>query len=36
MRLVGMMRQYEMLNKAVSVSSDMDTKTIQEVARVGS
>lgn len=35
MRLVGVMRQFEMLQKAVSVSSDMDTKTIQEVARVG-
>jgi flagellar basal body rod protein FlgG len=36
MRLVGMMRQFEMLQKAVSVSNDMDSKTIQEVARVGS
>jgi flagellar basal-body rod protein FlgF len=36
MRLVGVMRQFEMLQKAVGVSSDMDTKTIQEVARVGS
>jgi flagellar basal-body rod protein FlgG len=36
MRLVGVMRQFEMLQKAVSVSNDMDTKTIQEVARVGS
>jgi flagellar basal-body rod protein FlgF len=36
MRLVGMMRQFEMLQKAVGVSNDMDTKTIQEVARVGS
>jgi len=35
MRLVGVMRQFEMLQKAVSVSNDMDTKTIQEVARVG-
>jgi len=34
MRLVGMMRQFEMLQKAVGVSSDMDTKSIQEVARV--
>jgi hypothetical protein len=25
-----------MLQKAIGVSSDMDTKTIQEVARVGS
>jgi flagellar basal-body rod protein FlgF len=36
MRLVGVMRQFEMLQKAISVSNDMDTKTIQEVARVGS
>jgi flagellar basal-body rod protein FlgF len=36
MRLVGVMRQSEMLQKAIGVSSDMDTKTIQEVARVGS
>jgi flagellar basal body rod protein FlgG len=36
MRLVGVMRQFEMLQKAISVSNDMDTKTIQDVARVGS
>lgn len=36
MRLVGVMRQSEMLQKAISVSSEMDTKSIQEVARVGS
>jgi len=30
------MRQFEMLQKAIGVSNDMDTKTIQEVARVGS
>jgi flagellar basal-body rod protein FlgG len=35
MRLVGIMRQFEMLQKAIGVSSDMDTKSIQEVARVG-
>jgi flagellar basal body rod protein FlgG len=34
MRLVGVMRQFEMLQKAITVSSDMDTKSIQEVARV--
>jgi flagellar basal body rod protein FlgG len=34
MRLVGVMRQFEMLQKAVGVSSEMDSKTIQEVARV--
>jgi flagellar basal-body rod protein FlgF len=36
MRLVGVMRQFEMLQKAITVSSDMDTKSIQEVARVNS
>ena len=36
MRLVGVMRQFEMLQKAIGVSSDMDTKSIQEVARVTS
>jgi flagellar basal body rod protein FlgG len=36
MRLVGVMRQFEMLQKAIGVSNDMDTKTIQEVARVSS
>jgi len=36
MRLVGVMRQFEMLQKAVGISSEMDSKTIQEVARVGS
>lgn len=34
MRLVGVMRQFEMLQKAITVSSDMDTKSITEVARV--
>jgi flagellar basal-body rod protein FlgF len=34
MRLVGIMRQFEMLQKAVGISSDMDTKSISEVARV--
>jgi len=28
------MRQFEMLQKAIGVSSDMDSKSIQEVARV--
>jgi len=36
MRLVGVMRQFEMLQKAIGVSNDMDMKSIQEVARVGS
>jgi flagellar basal-body rod protein FlgF len=35
MRLVGVMRQSEMLQKAIGVSSDMDSKSISEVARVG-
>jgi flagellar basal-body rod protein FlgF len=35
MRLVGVMRQFEMLQKAIGISSEMDTKSIQEVARVG-
>jgi len=34
MRLVGVMRQFEMLQKAIGVSTDMDTKSISEVARV--
>lgn len=36
MRLVGVMRQFEMLQKAVGISNEMDTKSISEVARVGS
>ena len=35
MRLVGIMRQFEMLQKAIGISTEMDTKSIQEVARVG-
>ena len=35
MRLVGVMRQFEMLQKAIGISSEMDTKSIQEVARPG-
>jgi flagellar basal-body rod protein FlgF len=35
-RLVGLMRQFEMLQKAISLSSDMDKKAFDEVARVGS
>jgi len=35
MRLVAVMRQFEMLQKAVGISNEMDTKAIQEVARVG-
>lgn len=33
-RLVDVMRQFEMLQKAVSVTNDMNTKSLQEVARV--
>lgn len=36
MRLVAVMRQFEMLQKAIGISGEMDTKTIQEVAKVGS
>jgi flagellar basal body rod protein FlgG len=35
MRLVGVMRQFEMLQKAIAIGNEMDTKAIQEVARVG-
>lgn len=35
MRLVGMMRQFEMLQKAITLDSEMNLKAIQEVARVG-
>lgn len=35
-RLVGVMRQFEMLQKAISVTTDMDKKAQDEVARVGS
>jgi len=34
MRLVGVMRQFEMLQKAVTLNSQMDQSGIQEVARV--
>ncbi len=36
MRLVGVMRQFEMLQKAVSMGVEMNAKAIQEVARVNS
>ncbi|HLK49842.1 MAG TPA: flagellar hook basal-body protein [Bryobacteraceae bacterium] len=35
-RLIGIMRQFEMLQKAVSLGADMNQRAIQEVARVGS
>jgi flagellar basal-body rod protein FlgF len=34
-RLIGVMRQFEMLQKAVSLGADMNVRAIQEVARVG-
>lgn len=33
-RLIGVMRQFEMLERAVRIGSDMDKQAIQEVARV--
>ena len=33
-RLVGLMRQFEMLQKAITVTSDMDKSALTEVARV--
>jgi hypothetical protein len=33
-RLVGVMRQFEMLSKAISLTSDMDKKSVDEVARI--
>ena len=35
-RLVSVMRQFEMLQKAISMSADMNKHAIEEVARVGS
>jgi len=34
-RLVGLMRQFEMLQKAISITSDMNKQALTEVARVG-
>jgi flagellar basal body rod protein FlgG len=34
-RLVGVMRQFEMLQKAVSLGGEMNRRAIEEVARVG-
>ena len=33
-RLVGVMRQFEMMQKAISISNDMGRKAIEEVAKV--
>ena len=35
-RLVGVMRQFEMLQKAISLTTDMDKKSLDDVARVPS
>lgn len=35
-RLVGLMRQFEALQKAITIGSEMSRKTVEEVARVGS
>lgn len=35
-RLVSLMRQFEMLSRAVAVASEMSRKAVEEVARVGS
>jgi flagellar basal-body rod protein FlgF len=34
-RLVGVMRQFEMLQKAITLSAEMNRKAVEEVARVG-
>jgi flagellar basal-body rod protein FlgF len=34
--LVGIMRQFEMLQKAVSLAGDMNKSAVEEVARIGS
>ena len=35
-RLVGIMRQFEMLQKAISLATDMNRSAVEEVAKVGS
>ena len=35
-RMVGLMRQFEALQKAIAIGTDMNRKAIEEVARVGS
>ncbi len=35
-RLIGVMRQFEMLQKAITMGGDMNRKAVEEVARVGS
>jgi len=34
-RLVDLMRQYEMLQKAVTIAADMNKQSIEQVARIG-
>ena len=34
-RLVNVMRQFEMLQKALNIAGEMDRKTISDVAKVG-
>ena len=34
-RLVSVMRQFEMLHKAISIGAEMNKKAVEEVARVG-
>ena len=34
-RLVSVMRQFEMLHKAIAIGADMNKKAVEEVARVG-
>jgi flagellar basal-body rod protein FlgG len=34
-RLVGVMRQFEMLQKAITMTADMDKKSLEEVAKPG-
>jgi flagellar basal-body rod protein FlgG len=33
-RLVGVMRQFEMMQKAITISGDMSRKAIEEVAKI--
>jgi len=35
-RLVSVMRQFEMLHKAISIGAEMNKKAVEEVAHVGS
>jgi flagellar basal body rod protein FlgG len=35
-RLVGIMRQFEMLQRAAKIGAEMDQQSVQQVAKVGS